>query len=256
MNYPKLISYSMYEPNKGYYLESNDTCNNEPLIVEENLYAKLNNTKTDMVSLKYLTEQNIDVFNLSSAFYTDICYDFDSPIAGKDISLKDRILLYFPNITLCEEGCKIRGVNLTSLKAKCECKLNSLINSNFLGNNILQQSQFGQIENLLSKINIEVIKCYKNVFIYKYFINNIGAFILIGFIGIEIILSFIYCKKSKYMIKKYAFGITNNFLNYLTITKISKSNLSSNYNISSYRKSFGNNCPSKKEQVKLKIQNF
>ena len=44
------------------------------------------------------------------------------------------IKLFFPNITLCDQGCFIKGVNLTSLKASCECTLNNLLNNNIFGN--------------------------------------------------------------------------------------------------------------------------
>ena len=246
ISYPKMISYSMYDPYTGNKLESNEICDNEPLVVEENLFTKLNNTNTDMESLKFLTDQNIDVFNLLSAFYTDICYDFDPPIEGKDIPLKDRIKLYFPNITLCEEGCKIKGVDLETLKAKCECKLNDLINSNFFGNNIILQSQLGQIEILISKTNIEVIKCYKNAVIYKYFITNVGAFIIITFLLIEIISTIIYYLKSKYLMRKYIFGLTDKYLTYLSISKNNNNNLSFNPNVSFYKKSLAKNSPPKK----------
>ena len=132
--------------------------------------VKMNNSN-DMESLFFLTNQNINIFNLSSEFYTDICYHFKSPVEGKDIALKDRIRLYFPNVTLCEDGCKIKGVNLTSFKANCECLLDHLIgNNHFLENNIIYQSSLGEIESLLKKTNIEIIKCYKDLAVLKYYI--------------------------------------------------------------------------------------
>ena len=73
--------------------------------------------------VQYLSQQNTDVFNLSSDFYIDLCYYFDSPIK-KDVALKDRIKLFFPNITLCENVCQIKGINATLMKAECVCKLN------------------------------------------------------------------------------------------------------------------------------------
>ena len=64
-------------------------------------------------------------------FFTDICYYINFPIK-KDIALKDRIKLLFPNITLCKNGCSIKGINSTSIKAECDCKIKNLINNNFL----------------------------------------------------------------------------------------------------------------------------
>ena len=41
---------------------------------------------------KSLLSQEIDIFNLSSPFFNDICFNFDSP-NGKDITLKQRITI-------------------------------------------------------------------------------------------------------------------------------------------------------------------
>ena len=64
----------MYNPNNGEKLEYIDICEDDILIIQEDILRKLNNSKTDINSILYLTQQNIDVFNLSSVFYTDICY--------------------------------------------------------------------------------------------------------------------------------------------------------------------------------------
>ena len=141
---PRIDSYTMHEPKKGKLLRIDDICKDIPIEVQEDILKKIENTNADIESIKYLTGQNIDVFNISSIFYTDICFHFNSPI-DKDIALKDRISLYYPNITLCENGCNIKGVNLTSLKAICDCKLNNLLKNNFLQNNAIYRSSLGEV---------------------------------------------------------------------------------------------------------------
>ena len=79
---------------------------------------KLSETRINLQILKELVNEGIDVFNMSSPFYNDICFQYNSQ---KDIALKDRILEYFPNITLCEEGCDLIGINMTSITTICEC---------------------------------------------------------------------------------------------------------------------------------------
>jgi hypothetical protein len=161
-----------------------------------------------------MLKQNIDIFNLKGNFYTDICFHFDSPL-NKDITLKDRFLLFFPNITLCENGCSIKGVNLETMRAICECKFNNLINKNKFSDNIWYKSQIGQIQEILSQTNIEIIKCIKEFFKYKYCIYCIGSYIILSFIITQIISSIIYFKKSLYPIKKYIFDITDKFILHL-----------------------------------------
>ena len=165
-DYPKMIYYSIFDPISGDKLAYNDICLNESLIIQEDLEIKINKSNINMDYVKYLVGQNIDVFDLTSAFYTDICYEFDSPLPGStDIPLRDRIKLFFPNITVCEPHCEIKGINLTTLKSICECKLNILFNSDFFENNALLKNEFGQIQNLLKATNIEVLKCFE-VFLF------------------------------------------------------------------------------------------
>ena len=222
-----MVSYSMYEPEKGEKLEFNDICDDDILVVQENLLAKLDNS-TDIDSFFYLAGQNIDIFNLSNAFYTDICYHFESPIEGKDIALKDRIKLYYPNVTLCEDGCQIKGVNLTTFKAMCECLLNNFMGDNLLSHNILYKSSIGELESMIKKTNIEVIKCYKDLFDSKYYINNFGSYIILFLLIIQIILAIIYFSKSLYPIRKYILSITDKYLSFLSSQK--KNVLSHNNN--------------------------
>ena len=228
ISYSKSISYSIYEPQFGKKIPSKEICQDDNIIVMNNMLYRLDTNSINLDFILYLTMQNINVFNLTDVFYTDICYHFDSPI-NKDIALKDRILLCFPNVSLCEEDCFIKGVNLTSLKSICECKFNDIINDKIFGNNIMEQSQLEQIKELISQTNIEIIKCYKDLFYSKYYISSPGFFIVICFIIIQIISFITFFYKDLYLIKKYIFIITNQYILYLTIQK--KSNVIGGDNI-------------------------
>jgi len=216
----KIISYSLHDPTSGKKLFYDDICKDDTVTFQENLLLKLDNKNTDIDSLLHIANQNINIFNLSSEFYTDICYQFESPI-DKDIALKDRILLFYPNITLCQEGCNIQGVNLTSFKAICECKLKDK-NNNIFQKNLVIQSQVGEIESLISGTNIAIIKCYKVLFNYKYFLTFLGGYIILILLLIQIILTFIYYKRSLYLLKKYIFNITDKYIVYLAKQKINE----------------------------------
>jgi len=187
-----------------------------------NILYKLDTNSINLDFILNLTQQNINVFNLTDAFYTDICYHFDSPI-NKDIALKDRILLCFPNISLCEEDCSIKGVNLTSLTSICECKYNDIINDKIFGNYIIQQSQLEEIKELISQTNIEIISCYKDIFFSKYYISSTGFFIVICLIIVQIISMISFFYKDLYLIRKYIFTITNQYILFLKSQKNSRS---------------------------------
>ena len=166
-------------------------CENEAINVQEDLSMKIDN-KEQYLYIQQLTQKNVDVFNLSSEFYQDICFYFESPIE-KDIAIKDRVKLFFPNITLCENGCKVKGINSTTMKAECECKLDNLINNNALANNAFYKSQVGDIEEILNHINIEILKCYNKIFKNRKISSYKGSFIILVFIFIQVILTLFYC---------------------------------------------------------------
>ena len=218
ISYSSSISYSFYEPELGNKISSKEICQNDNIFVVNNILYKLDTNAINLDFILYLTKQNINVFNLTDAFYTDICYHFDSPI-NKDIALNERILLCFPNISLCDEGCSIKGVNLSSLKSICECKFNEIINDKILGNNIMEESQLKEIKEIISQTNIEIIKCYKDIFFGKYYASSPGFFIVICLIIIQIISIIVFIRKDLYLIKKYIFTITNQYILYLTIQK-------------------------------------
>ena len=211
------IFYAMYDPKEGKQLDGTKICNNEVIIMNSSLVNKLEAKNVNMSSILFFTGQNIDIFNRTSVFYTDICYHFNMPIK-KDVSLKDRILIYFPNISLCEDNCKIIGVNLAALKSICQCKYN-FKNKNNLEDSLIYQTGVGELTNILSHTNIEIIKCYKDILMFKNFISNIGGFIILFFITIQIIFTIIYYKKGLYSLRKYIFDVTNKYISYLYLHK-------------------------------------
>ena len=207
----------MYNPNSTDKININEICANETITAQKDLKEQLKNSE-DFKSLEELTNQGIDIFNSQSNFYTDICFHFKSPLDGKDIPVKDRVKLFFPNVTLCDEGCYIKGVNLTTWKALCQCTFNNLVNKNLFGNNIMIQQSIGELKGLLMKSNIEVLTCYKDLMNSDMYKSNIGFFFILSLIVIQIVMIVIYYVRDKNKIKKYLMGITDEYLSYL-ITK-------------------------------------
>ena len=208
-------AFYFYHPNTGEKIDISTICKDEEFVVKESVLAQINNSNVDMESAIFLTEQNINIFNISDAFYTDICFHFNSP-NGKDIPLKDRVQTYYPNISLCDPGCEIKGVNLTTMESICECKLNELLN---FGDNALIQNTLGELTNLLSSSNIMVLKCYKDLLEKKFFIKNTGGFIIIGIISIEIASSILFFALDVVKIIRYLYNLTEYFIKSISSKK-------------------------------------
>ena len=208
----KIISFSVYDPRNGQKIKFNDLCINYSVIVQEELGSKIPNLN----SFIYLTNQGIDLLNPNSDFYTDLCFHFKSPYDGKDIPLKERFELFFPNVSLCEKGCSIKGINGTTNTSICECTLNNLINNDIIGGNIFFQSAMVEVKTLLQETNIEILRCYKDLFHIEFYVSNYGSFILLGLILIQIILTIIYYKKFIFSMRKYLFNLSQTYLLYLS----------------------------------------
>ena len=207
----KFVSLSVYDPRKGEKIIFNDLCLNDSVIIQEKLEDKIDN----LDSFLYLINQNIEILNQNSDFYTDLCTHFKSPFDGKDIPLKERFKLFFPNVSLCDKGCSIKGINTTTNTSICECKLNDLINNEFLGENIFFQSTMAELKTFFQETNIEVLRCYKDLFHLEFYTSNYGSFVILGLLLIQIILTVIYYKKFIFSMRKYLYNLLQTFLFYL-----------------------------------------
>ena len=221
----KTTKFHIYDPKTGEKIHYEKICENYIATVQEYIFPKINSTSININSMLFLTKQNVDIFNLSSPFYIDICYSFET-YNKKDISLRDRITIIFPNITLCENGCEIKSINLTSLKANCECKINKFLCNDIFAGNLLYQNHLDEIDSLIRQTNINIIKCYKYALFYIYFIHNISGYIIGFLILFQIIFTIIYYKRSLYLTKKYIFILIEKYLQYL----VQKNNISNENN--------------------------
>ena len=126
-------------------------------------------------------------------------------------------MAYYPDIKLCDENCELISIFLNNLTSKCECIVSKdIINKNEkMDREDFYKKEIGELEELIYSTNINVVKCYKELFVKKYFIKCYGSFIILGFILIQIICTIFYFCKSKLHLRKYFFSIINKYLNFL-----------------------------------------
>ena len=229
-------SYLFYHPETGTKIDADSICKDEEVIVKTSVLSELNNSDVDLNSALFLAKQNINIFNISDEFYTDICFHFESP-NGKDVPLADRIKAYFPNITLCDSHCTCKGVNLTTMESICECKFNDLMNSQLIEENALISNAIEEIVDLLGSSNLLVLKCYKDVFKKEYIIKGDGGFIIIAITILEITFSLIFIFRDMAIIRRYLYNLTEYFLIFDKAYELNNTNIIRGYNkISNPRK--------------------
>ena len=166
---------------------------------------------TNYEALINLMKQGINIFNISDEFYNNLCYDYLFE-TEKDVAFKDRIKVFYPNISLCDSGCIQTGVNLENMTSICECKFNDISNkTNSIKDNIIINELLGDYIDIFESSNIKVLKCAKIAI--KYFKKYYGMYITISFFGISIICVIIFYIFQFSNLKIYIFSHTQNYLN-------------------------------------------
>ena len=204
--------YSFFHPLSGYKLNAEEICKNETIVVTQNLTSILSENKESYELQSFLTDQGVNIFDLNDPFYTDLCYDFDNP-SDKDIPLSDRIATVYPDVSLCDEGCQMNGINLENMTASCNCKFNDIANSNLIKDNAVLESVVGEVFDLIKSSNILVVTCYK--YIFKHFTDSIGGMISIVAISGHLISTLIYFLVGSTKVKKYIYNIFEKFLSFV-----------------------------------------
>jgi len=164
------------------------------------VYEPINNTKLDLslcnntrfrvdISVN-IDEENLYKYDQYSNYYNDICFTYTSE-NGTDVILVDRRKEFIQNnMSLCERNCDYKGYDMDSKNAKCICEI-VVENSN---SDTVSESEsdddenfFNNFINITSISNIEVLKCYKNIFTKNGLIKNYGNYIILSIILIYII---------------------------------------------------------------------
>ena len=233
VNKKPTISYSFYHPETGKKINVEELCKDDTITIKGSLLNQLNNSGIDLNFILFLTKQDINIFNISDVFYTDICYHFESP-NGKDVPLKDRIKSFFPKIILCNVGCYLKGINLTSIESICECKFSNFLNNKLIEENVFISNALEEITDFFSESNFFVLKCYKDIFNKENLLRNIGGFIIFGILLLEIIFAFIFIFFNNTKIRNFLYNLTNYYMTFNTINKNRKRKYSLNIpNVSS-----------------------
>ena len=211
-----LTSYSFFDPKSGEKL-STEICNNDTILIVENILTLLEENNTNYDLMIDLIEQGINIFNSSDDFFSNLCYDYNLK-TSKDIALKDRLKLFYPNISLCDSKCSQTSVNLEQKTANCECQFNDISTSNkdngISKEEALLENLLGNVLNFVDSSNIAVGKCAQKG--TKFFLKCYGAYIDFILLIIDIVLSVFFYSIDLKKIKIYIFNTTHNYFKLLS----------------------------------------
>ncbi len=224
-NHPYNTFY-FFHPTTGTKIEDvTEICANYQLEMKNNVEEQLKNSgvsQEQIDRIKELAEQGIDVFDNDNKFYSDICVQY--AIHERDVAIKDRIRTISPNLTLCDEGCESKGVNLTTMTSICTCNLDKIMSNNIITDNALVGGVIEEAKELISQSNLLVLQCYKDLFKKEKFIICYGAFIVFGLVFFQFILTMTFCFVGMPKLQKYYFDMGEFYLKNIS----SKSNEGNN----------------------------
>ena len=163
----------------------------------------------------YYQNNNINIFNLSDAFFNDICHVY--PDYENDIILEDRIKDIFLNYSVCEEGCIYKEFDNNYYTFTCECKIKNDINKENT------EIKFG--ESHINSNNFEVLKCFNLVFSSEDKINNVGFWIFTFILGGHVPLLFHFINTGIKPIEDFVFNEMSEY-GYIKKEKKAKDNFS------------------------------
>ena len=178
-------------------------CNENPIIFEHEInidylrYFNNKEKKIDINQILYGRKFKIDLFNLYSDFFMDICYKFTSE-TGTDVTLESRVEDYYQNITFCDEHENSHYISFNYSKEK-----NSLIYRcaiGFFKNEFEKSSYLDKVDNIIKALvsvsNIKVITCYKKILNVGNILGSYGGiiYILVFIIQIIFFTTFLFIK--------------------------------------------------------------
>ena len=210
----------------------------EYVIFSEDGKIKLNLDYCKDIKILYhipvsINESELYKYESNSNYYNDKCYPYTTN-NGTDITIYDRKNEYNDNnMSLCEENCTYIGYDSNTKEVDCECKIKSQFI--FLQNiNISYDKLLNKFVNIKSVTNIDIIKCYKLLFSKNGIKSNIGNYLLLSIIFINIIESIIFCLKGFDILSKRIQRIIQiNFqknINYFVKNKIKSPEIKSKKN--------------------------
>ena len=162
---PNKITFSIYSSETSNLLDPY-ICNEDDSI-KVKIHFNEKEKNINLEKAKEMKEKGIDLFNISDPFFNDICNTYSEN--GKDVILNDRVLYYYQNISLCDEGCNYSNVDLENSIYECNCHNYFIFSTN--NTNKIQYD-----ESILKKNDSDsifnVMKCLKNSLFSNFFENK------------------------------------------------------------------------------------
>ena len=172
-----LIEYEIFNPNSKAKLNL-DYCKLENINIDFYIPVSINET----ISFKH---------DPNGTYYNDICFTYTTEF-NTDIIIYDRKIEFNNNsMSLCQDNCTYKGYDSVKKRALCNCQIQSRALSQINKDQIIYK-----FLNINKDYNIKVLQCYQLLFSKKGLIKNIGNYIILLIILINIFSAvYVYVKE-------------------------------------------------------------
>ena len=147
-------------------------------------YNIKNDTKDEVDLISFFNKKGIDILDLNDNFFNDVCLPYSD--LKNDLTLNDRIKDIYKNYIFCEKNCKLIEIKYEEYKVVCDCSIKENINATDFNFN-LTKTQIEKKNN-----NFKIIKCHNAFSSLKEDLSNIGFWLFLGLMLLNIILLFLY----------------------------------------------------------------
>ena len=130
-------------------------------------------------------DKGIDILDINDNFFTDVCLPYDD--SKKDLTLKIRIEEIYKNYTFCEKNCMKDKVIFENMTVIFKCSIKNNINVENLNFDINKYTVAGENQ------NFKIVKCFNALSSLKNNLKNLGFWLFLFLIIINIILLIIFC---------------------------------------------------------------
>ena len=175
----KQVEYQVYDDNNN--LLNLSLCEKENITIK---YSFKNEMKDEVDLIIFFKKNGIDILDLNDNFFNDVCLPYSD--SEKDLTINDRIKDIYKNYTFCEKNCQLIEVNYEEYKAICDCSTKENLN--------LKDSNFEQpiLQVEKKNNNFKLIKCLSSLTSLKDNLKNIGFWIFLTLMILNIIFLILY----------------------------------------------------------------
>ena len=188
-----VFDYEVYLRN-GTQLDDISSCDGIKIIISSNINDL--NIINYYKAIEFYELDGYDIYNKTDNFYLDYCTPAQDD--GNDITLEDRIKYYYPNVSICNEGCSYQMIDYNKKRFICNCNANlseGIYEYYNEEENASEEEDQTYVEYFLSLINYKIVTCYNLFFEFKNFYSNAGFYISLTTSLVCLVLFFIFWVK-------------------------------------------------------------